>query len=512
MKPNGKEDFTGGAETRRSEEEQRVISSLASSDLRVSASPVLPSAVSLLAAALLMLIVGCAVGPDYRQSATVADTAAWVTPQPTGVAIPIARWWTVYGDDGLARLVDEALTSGLDVRVASARLREARAAVGLSEAPLLPYGNASGGVTRDRASANRRGGGARPQYTTTWTAGLDATWEIDLFGGNRREVEATVAELGAVAADLGAVRSSVAAEVALAWIDLTSANQRLGLAERTIVNQQADHRLATVRFDAGLVAASDLAEADAQIAQTAAQLPAIIAAQSQARVRLAVLLGRPPQQAAALPAAPAVLPRPRELLELGLPSDLLRRRPDIVRAERELAAATARIGVATADWFPRFSLMGAFGYESTGGGKFVSRPNQFWSIGPAIRWPILSAWGIAANVRAANAGTERAALHYERTVLAALGEVENAVVAVLSEQDRGQQLDLALAAQERSLGFARVRFERGLDAYDTVLRAERLLISVHDQVVLSRRAVCQGLAALAKALGGGWNAEPIAAK
>lgn len=461
--------------------------------------------------AVALLIGGCAVGPDYRKPASIADTATWTAPASAS-AVPVARWWTVYGDDGLTRLVDEALSSGLDVRVASARLREARAAVGLSEAPLLPYGNIDGGVTRDRASFNRRGGGARPQYTTTWTAGIDATWEIDLFGGNRREVEATVAELGAVAADLGAVRSSVAAEVALAWIELVAANERLALAERTIVNQQADHRLATVRFEAGLVAAHELAEADAQIAQTAAQLPAIAAAQSQARVRLAVLLGHPPQQAATLPAAPSVLPRPHDLLELGLPSDLLRRRPDIVRAERELAAATARIGVASADWFPRFSLTGAFGYESTGDGKFVSRPNQFWSIGPAIRWPILSAWGIAANVRAADAHAERAALVYERTVLAALGEVENALVGVLREQDRGQQLDLALVAQERSLALARVRFERGLDAYDAVLHAERLLISVQDQVVLSRRAVCQGLATLAKALGGGWDAEPVAAK
>lgn len=457
------------------------------------------------------LLAGCAVGPDHRQPATVADNAAWTTPPAAG-AVPVARWWTVYGDDGLTRLVDEALTTGLDVRVATARLREARAAVGLAEAPQFPYGEAGAGVTRDRASANRRGGGVRPLYTTTWTAGLDATWEIDLFGGNRREVEASVAELGAVAADLGAVRSSVAAEVALAWIDLTAANERLVLAERTVTNQQADHRLATVRFEAGLVAATDLAEADAQIAQTAAQLPAIVGAQAQAKVRLAVLLGRPPQQAATLPAAPLALPRPRELLELGLPSDLLRRRPDLVRAERELAAATARIGVATADWFPRFSLSGGFGYESTGNGKFVSRPNQFWSIGPAIRWPILSAWGIATNVRAANVGAERAALAYERTVLAALGEVENALVGVLREQDRGQQLDFALAAQERALGFARVRFERGLDSYDTVLRAERLLIGVQDQVVQSRRAVCQGLASLAKALGGGWDGEPVAAR
>ncbi len=458
-----------------------------------------------------LLVAGCAVGPDYRKPSSSADTAAWIAPAPMATA-PVARWWTVYGDTDLARLIDDALVSGFDVRVAAARLREARAAVGLSEAPLLPYGNVDAGVTRDRASFNRRGGGARPQYTTTWTAGLDATWEIDLFGGNRREVEATVAELGAVAADLGAVRSSVAAEVALAWIDLTAANERLVLAERTLVNQQADHRLAEVRFSAGLVAANDLAEADALMAQTAAQLPAILALQSQARVRLAVLLGRTPQQAAALPAAPAALPRPHDVLALGLPSDLLHRRPDIMRAERELAAATARIGVATADWFPRFSLTGAFGYESTGDGKFVSRPNQFWSLGPAIRWPILSAWGIAANVRAADAHAERAALNYERVVLNALGEVENALVGLAREQDRGQQLDLALAAQERSLALARIRFERGLDAYDVVLRAERLLISVQDQVVLSRRAVCQGVATLAKALGGGWDAEPVAAK
>ena len=209
---------------------------------------------------------------------------------------------------------------------------------------------------------------------------------------------------------------------------------------------------------------------------------------------------------------PSHIPQPQDVLATGLPSELVARRPDIVQAERNLAATTARIGQAKAEWFPRFSLTGSFGYEASSGGDFVSKPNQFWSIGPSVRWPILSGGRIRANIASADARAEQAAIRYEQVVLLAFGEVENALVSLACEQQRLRSLDAALVAQNRALAVGQERFTRGLDAHENVLRAQRLLIDLQDRVVLSRRAVGQNVAALAKALGGGWNTAPGAIK
>ena len=461
-------------------------------------------------------LVGCAVGRDYRAPA-VSAPAAWdssATISPNG-SVPLERWWLALGDTQLDRMVHDAISENHDLRIATARLREARAALGLAESANNLQVDAVGGIERNRNSAVRTQGFS-DTYNTLYRAGFDAGWEIDLFGGTRRGVEAALADLEAQGAALRDVHVSVIAEVVVAWLDLAAANERLELSRATVVSQRQTHDLAAARFTAGLVGTADLAEAEAQIAQAEAQIPALESLKSQALVRLGVLTGRRIDAIRAAVTVPSHIPQPQDVLATGLPSELVARRPDIVQAERNLAATTARIGQAKAEWFPRFSLTGSFGYEASSGGNsggnFVSKPNQFWSIGPSVRWPILSGGRIRANIASADARAERAAIRYEQVVLLAFGEVENALVSLAREQQRLRSLDAALVAQNRALAVGQERFTRGLDAYESVLRAQRLLIDLQDRVVLSRRAVGQNVAALAKALGGGWNTAPRAIK
>ena len=463
----------------------------------------------LLMVAALAVLSGCAVGPDYRTP--VADApAAWDAHAAPGT-IALERWWLALGDAHLDQLVHDALAANHELRIATTQLRAARAALGVAESAGRPQVDATGSAERMRNSAFRTQGFG-DTYDTLYRAGFDAGWEIDLFGGTRRGVEAAVAELQAQGAALRDVQVSVVAEVVVAWLDLASANERLELSRATVASQRQTHDLAAARYAAGLVNSADLAEAEAQIAQAEAQIPALEAASAQALVRLGVLSGRRVDAMRAAITLPGRIPQPRDVLAVGLPSELVARRPDVVRAERALAAATARIGQARAEWFPKFSLTGSFGYEATSGGDFTAKPNQFWSIGPSVRWPILSGGRIRANIAAADARADEAAIRYEQVLLAAFGEVENALVGLAREQERLRSLDTALAAQGRALAVAQERFSRGLDPYEGVLRAQRLLIDLQDRVVLSRRAVGQDLAALAKALGGGWSATAQPAK
>ena len=365
-------------------------------------------------------LAGCAVGPDYRAPQTAAPTT-WDGQTAAG-AVALERWWSVLGDAQLERVVQDTLAANYDLQAAAQRVNESRAVLGVAESANQPQVDATGSIIRDRSSVARTQGFG-DTYQTRYRAGFDAGWEIDLFGGNRRGVEAAFADLEAQESAARGVQVSVVAETVATWLDLAAANERLVLARATVASQQQTHDLAQARYQAGLVGAADLAESEAQIAQAQAQIPALEAVRAQALVRLGVLSGRRIDVMRAAITEPTRIPPPQDVLAVGLPSDLLTRRPDVVQAERGLAAATARIGQAQAEWFPRFSLTAGFGYEATSGGDFVSKPNQFWSNGPAIRWPILSGGRIRANVNAADARAEQAAIRYEHVVLSAFGEV-----------------------------------------------------------------------------------------
>lgn len=453
----------------------------------------------------IVLFSACAVGPDYR-AAHPATAAAWSVPTSEPETVSGACWWMAFRDPALDALVRQALASNLDLTLAQARLREARALRGVADSANGPQVIAEGSALRQRSSENGPnapfGGGIGNLYQV----GFDATWEIDLFGGNRRASEAAGAELGAAVADWRAVQVSLAAEVVRVYLDLRGDDERLALARRAVDVQRAYRDLVAARVHAGLIDAQSLAQADAQLAQTEAAIPPLDGTRTQQRNRLAVLMGRPAGQAIVGLADAGRLPADlRDVLATGLPSELLRRRPDLQRAERELAAATARVGVATADWFPRFSLIGGFGYQSTASGELISQASEFWSLGPTVRWPILSAGRIRNQVRAADARATQAGIRYEQAVLAACAEVEDALTLLLRGRERTRLLTSAYEAQERSATLVRARQVGGVDDFLTVLRAERVALDAQDLVVQSRRGDALALVALAKALGDGWQ-------
>jgi len=478
-----------------------------------------------------ILLAGCAsVGRDYQTPET-ATPAAWVEPGQGKAGVALERWWTSYHDPELDRLVAKALAANFDVRIAAARLREARAAVGISEADLLPDLSADAGVTRERALVITPIGAVNA-LGSYYQAGFDASWEIDLFGGTRRAVEAARDDLGATEASQRDVLVSVTAEVVRTYLELSSAQQRLVIAEQSLASQQQSRDLIAAQTQAGLVDESALAQADAQLATNKTVLPLLDIARVQAAHRLALLIAEPvpvldEQPAGTTPSARTLtamaagqslgageplftarsLPDPIEQISTGMPSQLLQRRPDIAQAERQLAAATARYGVAVADYFPSFSLTGSFGYESTKSAGLFNAANQVWSIGPSVRWPLLGAGisRIKASVDAADARSVQALLNYQKTVMTAFSEVEDALVAFSRDRNRALALGGALDAHRRALALVRDRQEHGVDNFIAVLREELAVFDAEDQFQLGRKAVSEDLVVLAKALGGGWQ-------
>ncbi|HQL93580.1 MAG TPA: efflux transporter outer membrane subunit [Candidatus Hydrogenedentes bacterium] len=511
------------------------------------------------AAALLALpLAGCVVGPDYEKPSPPVPEA-WSTPLAGGEAAGepgIAEWWRVFGDPTLDALVARALEGSLDLRMAEARIRESRAAEEISGADLWPALNASAGYKRlqnkkaaspgtssssstglsaqgvsrsytlssggtsvtvapdltgagnSRVTVNRGRAAAAPsRRDDLFQAGFDARWELDVFGGTQREREAARASREAAEEDLRAVRVSLAAEVARNYFTLREAQASLDIASRNAALQRDSLDLVRARFEAGLTNELDIRAAEAQLAVTESALPGHAARVQYAIHRLGVLMGRAPgalqdelAPAADLPPAPPMVP-------VGLPSDLLRRRPDVRAAERDLAAATARIGVATADLFPKFALTGALSGQDDALYGLKRGANLLWSVGPTVQWPVFDAGRIRANIRVQNARQEQALAAYEKAVLTSLEEAENALVAYAREQNRLASLDQAVTAAGAALTLAKDLYTQGLTDYLRVLDAERSVASAEAQRAQSRAAVLINLAALYKALGGGWSPE-----
>jgi len=341
--------------------------------------------------------------------------------------------------------------------------------------------------------------------TDLYQAALDATWELDIFGGTRRAVETAEAEIGASEEDRRAVLVTLLGEVGLNYIELRGLQKENEVTRSNLEAQRQTLALTQDRLQAGLATDLDVARVQAQAATTAAQVPPLESAIKHAVHRLSVLVGESPGtlagrwlDAAPIPATPPEVP-------VGLPSELLRRRPDIRRAERDLAAATARIGVATADLFPRFSLTGALGLQSVAASDFFTGGSRFFSLGPAIHWPIFSAGRIRQNIKVQNLRQEQALLAYEQAVLIALEETENALVAYRQAQLRLHQLTEAEKAQQRAVVLAHDRYRSGLVDFLDVLEAERSLYTSQAHLAQGERAVSQNLVRLYKALGGGWT-------
>jgi multidrug efflux system outer membrane protein len=462
----------------------------------------------LLAIPVLLALTGCAVGPDYTPPVTVAPER-WSQPDNPQIApevAPVSAWWTTFNDPVLDSLITRAVEENHDLRLAAARVREARAQRGVTASEFGPRTDATGGASRSRRSENTpQGGRFGDPESSDFSVGFDMTWELDFWGRIRRSVEASDADIGAAIADRDAVLVTLLGDVGRNYAELRGFQQRQAVTRKNVEVQESALTLTRKRFDAGLTTELDVQQAATQVATTRAALPPLESGARRAIYRLGVLVGRDPGTLLGELTPEGAIPVSNGPAAVGLPSDLLRRRPDIAFAERQLAAATARIGVAVADYFPRFDLAGSLGLQSDRLSDLSDASSRFWSIGPGVRWPILD-WGrIRSNVNVQNARTEQALIRYERTVLTSFEEVDGAMSEYTSELARASALQEAVDAARRAVALAEQQYQSGLRDFLNVLTTQRAQFEAEDQLVASRQRVSTNLIAVYKALGGGWD-------
>ncbi len=417
----------------------------------------------------------------------------------------LANWWQRFNDPVLTDLVTQALADNHNLAVATARLRDARAAAGSADGRLGPTLDArgSGGLRRDDLQAERLRFRAAEQ--SFYQLGLNASWEIDVFGAARATAKAAAAEADAAGYGLADVQVSLAAEVAREYFALRGVQAPFAVAKRNIALQEDARQLLDSRVRAGLAPAVDASRASADLSLLRGSLPPLEAAVAGSGYRLAVLTGVAP---AALPttlSTPRALPDSLAALPLGLPSDLLKRRPDLRRAEAEVLAANERVGVARADLLPKFYLSGLLARAEEDNGDFTFGPGLLYSIGPTVSLPIFNAGRLGANVQIGDARLQHALARYEQAMLLALQDVEIALVNLDRERQRGADIAAVVTSATLTRSLARTRYERGLADYFAVIDAQRSLQSSEDALAVSRTAAVQHLTALYKALGGGWD-------
>ncbi|NTV14906.1 MAG: efflux transporter outer membrane subunit [Desulfobulbaceae bacterium] len=458
-----------------------------------------------------LLLTGCApVGPTYQPPQPELP-AAWSAPV-AGIAMPtadpeLAHWWTLFNDPRLDSLLKRAVAANRDVKIAEARVQQARAQYRLTTAVVAPNVGVSGAYANNRKSENVGGSGGGTTQDLFQT-GFDAGWELDIFGGARRGAEAAEARLAAAGENSGDVLVSLTAEVARNYLDLRGSQQRLLTARANLAGQVKTLALAQGRRESGLGNELEVAQAETQLAMTSSLLSPLESSVGQAIYRLALLLGQPPQGLVDELAVVAPLPELPAKLPETLPSELLRRRPDIRRAERLLAAATADIGVATAELFPHFSLTGLLGLQSLNLSELLSSSSRYWNVGPTIRWSLFNGGRVRANIDLNQARREEAQALYEKTVLTALSEVESALWAGAREEETRRTLAEAVLASRRTLELATGRYRAGLAGMLDVLLGERALYQAQDQLLQSEQRLALNRVALCKALGGGWQVPP----
>ncbi len=452
------------------------------------------------------LVAGCAVGPNYRTPVTPVD-ANFVNASEPGFAAneTVNRYWTTFKDPLLSGLVDDAVGHNKDLQMAAANLRAARAARRLAGFDQFPTATFSGSYTKDLDSAQQLPGIDRhDREFDAADAGFIGLWELDLFGRVRRNVEAARADVGEAVATLQDARVGVIAELARNYFILRGLQDQLQLTKRNADSEFNTLKLTRVRLEAGRGNQLDTARAEAQWQTTLASIPSLEASIATTIYRLSVLTGRQPNALSAmLTAQPA--PELPPLNSIGTPEQLLRRRPDIRVAERRLAGATARVGVAMGDLFPKVTLTGTLGYEGPSLSQLGAGDTRFFSLGPSITWAAFDLGRVRARISSAQAQTDAAVAGYEGSVLNALEDTEAALVSYGRSQTRRDALQLAAAASVKAADLARRRFEGGLIDFLEVLDAERTALSAELLLSQSRTDAATSLIAVYKALGGGWD-------
>ena len=448
-------------------------------------------------------------GPDYVPPKTEMPET-WQQP-PDPALIPdkadIKEWWKVFNDPTLTSLIEQASTTNLDLRVAVARVNEARARLGVASGQQVPVVDVSGSGSRERSSGTTGSGGAT--YSTRYSVGLDASWELDLFGKISRSVEAAAADYQASEEDRIDVMITMYAEVARTYLAVRTLQLQLEAAAGNINSQNEILKLTKSRFKYGLATDLDVAQAEQVLASSEAEVPPLKIEFSRSVNTIALLLGKSPGAFQKELSEKKAIPVPPEQIAVGLPADLLRQRPDIRRAERELAAQTARIGVATADLYPSFTLGGSLGLSTANIADLFNPASLLFSFGPSFRWNIFNRDQIRSEIKVEDALTEQALLNYEQTVLNALNEVENAMTAFIQQRIQFEAQQRSAKAARRSLKMATKLYKDGLADFQNVLDSQRSLFDFENQVAEAKGNASMNLVRLYKALGGGWDPDEV---
>ena len=456
----------------------------------------------------------CAVGPNYQRPVTPVPPQFANLSQPgfNGADVE-AKFWTLFNDPRLDRLVNDALLANKDLQRARANLRASRAAGRLAGFDLFPTVTAAGSYTHTRESRNQLPAIISPDRTLdSVDVGFDAFWELDFFGRVRRGVEAARAEEQASVASLRDAQVTVTAEVARNYFVLRGLQEQLAVATRNADNQDQTLKVTQARLEAGRGTELDSARAEAQLKTTLASIPLLDSSIATTIYRLSVLTGRLPDALTTELQAPEPLRELPSLNAVGDPATLLRRRPDIRVAERSLAASTARIGVAIGDLFPKVTFTGSVGYNAGSFSGIGKTGSDTYTVGPGISWAAFDLGRVTTRIKIAHAQTDADLAAYEASVLGALEETEGALVTYGRAQSRRDLLTQAARASERAADLARQRFRGGLTDFVNVLEAERDALSVQDSLAQSRTQTATSLVAVYKALGGGWVDEPLEAK
>jgi len=467
---------------------------------------------TLVFAALALSLMGCEVGPDYQPPETSAPSS-WVSEETNQASLKAEidqTWWKTFNDPILSKLIEEAAADNLDLKIAEARIAEARAGVSSASAALLPSGDVKGTATREGnqiAFPNSAGspfGSLLHKPFNIFETGFDASWELDLFGGNRRAEEAAEAQMQASEASRNDVRVSLLAEVARTYISIRAAQAQVKIAQDIIAADQKTLDIANERFQAGEAPRLDVTQAKAQLAQVQTKLPDLRSQLTQAEYNLDVLLGKQPGQAHKIVASLAPIPVSDNNIVLAAPAKVIAQRPDISVAERKLAAATAQQGVAVAKFFPDISLTGFFGALNTSASKLLTGGSQSWMAGSSVIWPILSFGTLSANLDAANAQQQEAMATYQKTILGALSDVERSLTAYNEKEQFLQSSQSEIEEDKHAREIAEERYQSGLTSRLDVLDADRTLYDAQNRLIEARAEASQDLIALYKSLGGGW--------
>lgn len=414
----------------------------------------------------------------------------------------LAHWWTQLADPQLDGLIERALGNNLDLKLAQARLRQARASRQLAVAGSLPTVSASGGASRSKSSEAVAAQGPR----TLYEAGFDAAWELDLFGGKRRGIEAATADLAASQADLDDVRVSLVAEIARNYVELRAFQRRVAIARDNLASQDETLQITEWRYQAGLARASEVEQARTSREQTRASIPDLQVSLAAAEHRIAVLLGRNPGELQEQLAATKELPSVPASVATGIPADVLRQRPDLIAAERTLAAETARIGQKLAQRFPSLTLSGSFGWQAYSLGALGGAGSIARALGATLAATLFDGGRLRSEVEIQSAVQEQALQSYQSSVLSALEEVENALTGYAAARERVDARRAAAESARTAAELSRNLYQSGLADFQQVLETQRTQLSAEDALALADATLRTTLITLYKALGGGWEA------